>query len=285
MLVVQISALCYIEIQTHVSALMTNILLWHHKDYPEVIHIADHLKEKGLDITTYHHKPESTTSFKDDNFDVIITVGGDGTMLQAGKYALIHDLPMIGIHLGKLGFLADTLPTELKQLDAMLEGAYIEERRATLMANDQYAINDVVMHRGNATQLLNATLSINDEDICSYHADGVIVASPTGSTAYGLSCGGPIIDPSMNSMLIMPINPHRLTSRPLIVPGDTKIHLRPTQTCTWAIDGQHFDAEELNVTLSKQTLRLRHPKGFAYYRHLRQKLHWESSIHASSTAH
>src|SRR3990167_1378129 len=167
--------------------------------------------------------------------DLIIVVGGDGSLLSAARMAIKVNVPVIGINRGRLGFLTDILPQEIDtQLNDVIQGNYQEELRFLLQAQihdedsaffEGDALNDVVLSRGNETHLVEFEMYIDKRYVCHYRSDGLIIGTPTGSTAYALSAGGPIMNPNLNAMLIVPLFSHTLSSRPLVIDGESKIDL------------------------------------------------------------
>lgn len=221
--------------------------------------------------------------------DVIVSLGGDGTMLYSAQIAGPRSIPVLGINLGGLGFL-----TELTQ-DQILEGLQnltnrnyeIEERMvlSTIVpapeGSPKFAFNDVVIHRGESANLARLDLHSDDEFVCSYDADGVIVATPTGSTAYSLSVGGPIIDPLMEAIIASPISPHTLTLRPIVFPEDKTITIvAGGDGCKMSVS---VDGRNLGELEAGQKARIRRAdfkakfikfESTSYYEVLRKKLHW-----------
>ena len=170
--------------------------------------------------------------------DLVIVVGGDGSLLNAAHIALEHNIPIIGVHRGRLGFLTDINPNTLELIRDVIHGDYKEEQRFLLEATLQqqkrtitdYALNDVVLMPGDAPQMIEFETYINEEFVCKQRADGLIIATPTGSTAYALSAGGPILRPGLNAVTIVPMCPHTLSSRPLVVSSSSRIELVITPT-------------------------------------------------------
>lgn len=223
--------------------------------------------------------------------DLIIVIGGDGTLLQAARLLATHDVCLLGINLGRLGFLTDISPLEMeKYLGEILDGAYDSEDRFLIYAevyrDQQYlsccnALNDIAIHRGNISHLLTFETTINGHFVNCQCADGLVVATPTGSTAYALSAGGPIIHPSLNALVLVPICPHTLSSRPLVINGDSCIKItisydRIEQAqlngdgvlCQTLIPGDYIIIEK------RQYIRLIHPQKHDHYAMLRAKLGW-----------
>jgi NAD+ kinase len=177
----------------------------------------------------------SATSDALANVDLVITLGGDGTILAAARVAAPHGIPILGVHMGHFGFIAEIDPEELLgQLDTILAGPPdVQDRmmvRGAVMRGDRevhsaVGLNEVVVSKGGRTRMLHFRLSLGDEFMTTYHADGVVVATPTGSTAYALSTGGPLIEPTVRTLLVAPICPHTLAARPLIIPATETIEL------------------------------------------------------------
>lgn len=226
--------------------------------------------------------------------DLIIVVGGDGSLLSAARMAIKVNVPVIGINRGRLGFLTDISPKEIeKQLAAVLSGNYLEEHRFLLQTrihdkeNTYFqgdALNDVVLGRGNETHLIEFDVYINQQFVCHYRSDGLIISTPTGSTAYALSAGGPIMHPQLNAMVLVPMFSHSLSSRPLVVDSQAKIDLiiSPTNENDLLVscDGHESrmvkPGQQVSVEKNAQQLRLLHPSDYHYYDTLRIKLGWES---------
>ncbi len=223
--------------------------------------------------------------------DLVIVIGGDGTLLQAARLLAQYDVYLLGINLGRLGFLTDISPTEIeKYLDEILTGKFIEEKRFLIRAkvyrDNNYlcecnAFNDIVIHRGNMPHLLTFDTSINGHFVNKQRADGLVVSTPTGSTAYALSAGGPLIHPSLNALLLVTICPHTLSSRPLVVDGnsDIEIIIDPQQKGLAQLNSDGVLYHELEqgdkIIIEKhQDVSLIHPQGYDHYATLRAKLNW-----------
>ena len=217
-----------------------------------------------------------------------IVLGGDGTFISVARQLAPFGVPIIGVNQGRLGFLTDLSLSNLGQsLPRLLAGEYREERRALLSVESSsepaakyLAVNDVVVNRGGATSLVDLEISLNDRFAYGFRADGVIVATPTGSTAYALSAGGPIMAPFVNAFTIVPIAPHALTNRPIVVADDSVIRITVARArgALASIDGHHVIelAEGDSVVLKRalDTVRLWHPLDYDYYHTLREKLGW-----------
>lgn len=226
------------------------------------------------------------------NCDLIVVVGGDGSMLSAAHIAAQFEIPVLGINRGRLGFLTDIRPDELYKISEVLSGKYIKEERFLLTAKilhddkitkESHALNDVVLLPGNVAHMIEFEIYIDQQIICTQRADGIIIATPTGSTAYALSGGGPILHPGLNAIVLVPMFPHTLSSRPIVVKGDCTITLvlvkdhgiAPRVSC----DGQQriplAPGDKIQIQKKLEKLILIHPKDYNYFETLRQKLGWE----------
>ncbi len=224
--------------------------------------------------------------------DLIIVIGGDGSLLSAARMAIKVNVPVIGINRGRLGFLTDISPQDMEtQLHAVLNGEYSEEHRFLLQMrvyDDEItyyqcdALNDVVLSRGNETHLIRFDVCINNQFVSHYRSDGLILATPTGSTAYALSAGGPIMHPQLDAMVMVPMFSHSLNTRPLVIDGQAKIDLKISieneHDLQISCDGHesHIVEPGQSVAIEKnaQQLRLLHPRDYNYYDTLRIKLGW-----------
>lgn len=222
--------------------------------------------------------------------DVLVSMGGDGTLLATARLVGAQGTPILGINLGSLGFLTQQTPTELcSSLDAVAAGRYLTEDRMLLKAvatgryriSVPYALNDIVLDRGPSTRLLDINLKVNGEDVVTYKSDGLIIATPTGSTAYSLAVGGPIMHPKMDAMIAAPIAAFSLTTRPMIFSGDDVLELQllnRNEEAHLTLDGQigiAVKAQE-SILISRAEYRVKlvtFPEN-SYYRLLRNKLHW-----------
>ncbi len=224
--------------------------------------------------------------------DLAIVVGGDGSFISAARSVVDHGVPLLGINLGRLGFLADFSPETLEQdLSAVLAGNYTREQRSLLHArifeNDRVvfehlAVNDVVLHKPDTPRMIEFNAWLDDHFVTRHRSDGLIIATPTGSTAYALSAGGPLVDPRLEALLMVSINPHTLSNRPVVVPGRSVIRLVPHKTCTGTAritcDGQiTFEIQSHHVTqvaAHDRKLTMIHPVNYNFYDILRTKLGW-----------
>jgi len=226
--------------------------------------------------------------------ELVIVVGGDGTILHAAHHLIQKEIPLLGINLGRLGFLADISPYEIeKQLDQILAGNYLEEKRLVLQASlirDEKsigsccAINDVVVHAKQMVRMIEFETRVNDKHVNTLSADGFIVATPTGSTAYALSGGGPILHPSVDTIVLVPICPHTLSNRPIVVDANSKVEIlspeKNRHTALASIDGQidmdFMPNDRIVIEKGKHALRLIQPKHYDYFDVLREKLRWST---------
>lgn len=228
------------------------------------------------------------------NKDLIIVVGGDGSLLSAARMAIKVNTPVIGINRGRLGFLTDILPQEIENtLGAVLAGAYIEEPRFLLhtsIINEQNsafegdALNDVVLSRGSDSHLVEFDVHVNQQLVGHFRSDGMIFSTPTGSTAYALSAGGPIMHPQINAIVLVPMFSHSLSSRPLVIDAEADIELHISKCNEHALrlscDGHEsilvHPGQNVLIKKNHNRLRLLHPLDYHYYDTLRSKLGWES---------
>lgn len=222
--------------------------------------------------------------------ELLIVVGGDGSLLHAAKIAVEQSLPVLGINRGRLGFLTDIHPDELAKVESVLEGDYREEARFLLQAQlspvaSFIALNEIVISPGNIGHMIEFAVSVNGEPVCQQRADGLILATPTGSTAYALSAGGPIIHPELNALVLVPMFPHTLSNRPLVLDANFEVSIRisPNNMVIPFVSGdgqQKFQiplGESLLVKKNHQQLRLLHPRDYNYFATLQAKLGWQSS--------
>ncbi|CAM3053502.1 NAD(+) kinase [Vibrio mytili] len=230
------------------------------------------------------------------NADLAIVVGGDGNMLGAARILSRFDVAVIGVNRGNLGFLTDLSPDDFQaSLKAVLDGEYIEEERFLLEAevhrhgqikSHNAALNEAVLHPGQIAHMIEFEVYIDDSFAFSLRADGLIISTPTGSTAYSLSGGGPILSPSLNAISLVPMFPHTLSSRPLVVDSKRRIKLvvspdnRGTQevSCDGQVSLPVSPGDEIHIYQSPNVLKLIHPKDYSYYHVLRNKLGWSSKL-------
>jgi len=228
--------------------------------------------------------------------DVGIVVGGDGNLLSAARTLSCHNIPIIGVNRGNLGFLTEVTPDSLESsISDILNGHYQEEKRFLLegqvfqkgkLVHTSNALNDIVLFVGAVAKLFEFDIYINEQFVCSQRADGLIVSTPTGSTAYSLAAGGPIMESELNTLLLCPICPHTLTNRPIVVDANHKITLRIASECksepSVSFDGQKHYAlsadDEVRIQKQVAPLRLLQPKSHDYYHVLRKKLKWNEQL-------
>lgn len=224
--------------------------------------------------------------------DVAIVVGGDGTMLGAARHvaSLNAQLPLIGVNQGRLGFMVDiTLQTLATTLPAMLQGDYVQDQRHLLHAQvlhnehivlDSLALNDVAINRGSIAGMIELRVEVDGHFVCNQRADGMVVSSATGSSAYALSAGGALMHPAVAGWIIVPVAPHTLSSRPIVLNDNSTVQLevlghRPaTVSCDAQAHGQLTEGSRVLIQRANQTVCLLHPNGWSYFDTLREKLHW-----------
>src|SRR5512137_1601011 len=223
--------------------------------------------------------------------DLIVAVGGDGTMLHAARMAATADVPVLGVNRGRLGFLADVGPEQMLQsVDDALAGRCHAERRMLLAAHiladgigvDALALNDVVVAKRETGRMVDVRTWVNGAYVNTHVGDGLIVATPTGSTAYALSCGGPIVHPSLDAVVLVPVCPHTLSDRPIVVPAGSVVEIeladrfesRAQVVCDGIVLCDFDPGVRLRIERAKVNATLLHPPGHDYYRILRSKLHW-----------
>jgi len=226
--------------------------------------------------------------------DLAIVLGGDGTLLNIARMLAPADVPLIGVNQGRLGFLTDvSLETMQQTLVAMLAGEYVTDRRLLLQTRvlrngvevfRSLALNEMVAHRGNISSMIEFEVRIDGEYLYTQRADGLIVSTPTGSTAYALSAGGTIVHPGLDVIELVPICPHTLSNRPIVVSGDAVIEVlmhRSDDVRVRFDSHTWFDLHRqdvLEVTRYPKPVRLLHPQGHSYYRTLREKLLWNQPL-------
>lgn len=228
--------------------------------------------------------------------DLVIVLGGDGSLLSAARTLARYETPVLGINRGRLGFLTDIRPDAIAELvPAVLDGHYTRESRFLLdvcveragkaVARAE-ALNDVVLNSGTSAQMIEFELSIDDEFVYRQRADGLIVSTPTGSTAYALSGGGPIMHPSLDAIVLVPMFPHGLNSRPIVVRGESEIRLEvlarnrihPPVTCDGQVNMTARPGDAVLISKKAHRLTLLHPLGHSFYASCRDKLHWSNAL-------
>ena len=288
------------------TAAFNKIGLWGRLSEPGVnalaLEIASLLREQGLDVFV-PDQPEPPAQFSAfqrlatdrlaAQVDLIISVGGDGTMLRAARGAALHGVPLLGVNRGRLGFLTDISPERMAAtITTLLSGDYVAETRLMLEARISggetacgplLALNDVVLKTVDTGHMEDFRTTVDGEYVNTHGGDGLIVATATGSTAYALSCGGPIIQPDVDALVIVPVAPHTLSDRPLVVKSSSNIKvtvaLRPGSqdaqvTCDGKILGTMGSDNVLDIRAATETVKLLHPRDHNYYELLRSKLNW-----------
>jgi NAD+ kinase len=224
--------------------------------------------------------------------DMAIAIGGDGTMLRAARLLADHDIPLLGINRGRLGFLADIPANSVEgHLEQILNGHYVEDERFQLHCQvdreaatiiESNAFNDVIIQKWNIARLIELTTYVDHELLNSQRADGIIIASPTGSTAYALSGGGPILHPSLDALVIVPICPHTLSNRPIVLDGNSTIEVvvgtpeidHARLTCDGEIKCELATGDRIIIHKKDKRIRLIHPADHDHFKILRAKLQW-----------
>ena len=254
----------------------------------------------NLDINLYidkssNNKNENFTVLEHKEFvkkvDIVVVFGVDGTLLNAARKYLNYDIPILGINMGNVGFLTDISTENFeKTIKEVLDGNYkIEERNlvsAKFGKNHLYGLNEVVIHSGAYAQLMRYRLNVNDRVVYEQRSDGLIIATPTGSTAYALSAGGPIIHPSLDVWTILPMLPQSLSSRPFVISTDEKVEIDlfdgPNENAKICVDGQDdIDipyGEKILISKMEKTLKLVHPNDNDFFEACREKLGWSLNI-------
>ena len=264
-----------------------------------LIKLNNYLLKRDIRVTVSDNLIQTldTSSFAPRNslpnsVDLIIVVGGDGSMLHAAQTAIHYDLPIIGVHRGHLGFLNDIAPDEFSALEPILNGHYLEQPRNLLQTQfttadnnlqQENALNDAVILPGDSIHMIEFDVLINQQLVSQYRANGLIVATPTGSTAYSLSAGGPILHPTLEAMILVPMFSHTLGSRPIIIKSDSKIEIvvhkknkfSPFLTCDGRTKSPLKIESSLHIETHPKSLRLIHPTDYHFYNRLREKLGWE----------
>ncbi len=234
------------------------------------------------------------------NCDLVIVVGGDGSLLNAAHTLVYDEVPVLGINRGSLGFLTDIHPAELIKIKAILEGNFILEKRFLLRASleqqgrpllsqaeQRIALNEFALIPDATPQMMEFEIYVNKQFVSSQRSDGLIIATPTGSTAYALSAGGPILHPGLDAIVLVPMFPHTLSVRPIVLEGNQELRIivtpHNTSSPRLACDGQTYTSIPLGsqITIKKnaQQLHLVHPQDYDYYETLRSKLHWGQKLH------
>ena len=261
--------------------------------------VANFLQDQGCEVslerdtalnTGLTHYPALDVPAMGAACDLALVVGGDGTMLGIGRQLARHGVPLVGINQGRLGFITDIpLDAYPDKLRAILRGEFEEDTRSLMAASvwrddrcvfEATALNDVVVNRGGVASMIELRVEVDGHFVANQRADGLIIASATGSTAYALSAGGPLLHPSIDGWVMAPIAPHNLSNRPIVLPAHCEVAME-------IVNGRdasaNFDMQSLTSLLhgdrivvrrSEHTLRLLHPIGWSYFDTLRKKLHW-----------
>ncbi len=269
-------------------------------------HLIDYLQQRGCEVLieeTIRHElkdpsiPAHNLVQIGKQADLAVVVGGDGSMLGAARVLSRFDIHVVGVNRGNLGFLTDIHPDEItEQLDLIFEGQAIVEQRFLLevgvyrhekLKSSNTAVNEIVLHHGKVAHMMEFEIYIDDQFVFSQRSDGLIVATPTGSTAYSLSAGGPIIMPKLDALSLVPMFPHTLSSRPIVVDASCTVSMRVSHvnsdslqvSCDSHIVLPVLPGDEIKVQKSKDTLSLVHPKGYSYFNVLQNKLSWGSKLY------
>ena len=262
------------------------------KEYLLSLNKTVFVEERVAHILEGHDLIASPANQLKEKVDLLIVVGGDGSLLKAAHIAVPQKIPVLGINRGRFGFLTDISPNEFLKINSILEGNYKEETRFLLKMTAEckgkiitqgIALNDVVLLPGDSAKMIEFDVSINNDFVCSQRADGLIVTTPTGSTAYALSGGGPILHPQLDVIALVPMFPHTLSSRPIVVQAHSqvKINISSQNDVSPSVsnDGQYRVALTADGSICirkyKHLLHLIHPSDYNYYDILRRKLNWE----------
>ncbi len=228
--------------------------------------------------------------------DLVIVVGGDGSLLGAARALARSNVPVLGVNRGQLGFLTDISPSEFaEKLTEILAGKYTEEerflikitvKRDDVVIGEAEALNDMVLHPGKATKMIEFDLFVEGSYVYTQRSDGLIVATPTGSTAYSLSGGGPIMHPKLDALVLVPMFPHTLSSRPIVVDGNSELRLiiseenetYPIVSCDGQVSINLAPGDIIHIHKHSHRLKLIHPEGYNFYRTCREKLGWSAGL-------
>ncbi len=243
--------------------------------------------------TDYKNDKAKYLSHKEftENIDLLVVFGGDGTLLNSARQYLEYEITILGINMGNVGFLTDIKVENFHiSMQEILDGSYqVEERNlvsANFNDNHLYGLNEVVVHSGAYAQLMRYRLNVNDKVVYEQRSDGLIIATPTGSTAYSLSAGGPIIHPSLDVWTIIPMLPQSISSRPFVISSNEKVEMElyegPSKNAKICVDGQNdIDVPygvNISISKTKKTLKLVHPKDNDFFEACREKLGWSLNI-------
>ena len=270
---------------------------------PLLEEIAHFLTDQGLEVSFEQDTARATgvTAFDaltplemGQRCDLAVVVGGDGTMLGIARELARHGLPLVGINQGRLGFITDIPMGQYKEaLASMIKGDYEIENRSMLEGEvwrdgqcifEALSLNDVVVSRGASASMVELRVDVGDDFVANLRADGLIVATPTGSTAYALSAGGPILHPSIGGWVVVPIASHTLSNRPIVLPdsGEVRIGIVAGKDVSANFDmhslASLLHGDQVLVRRSAFQVRFLHPRGWSYYATLRAKLHWNEGV-------
>ena len=246
------------------------------------------LEEAGCEVTVDLDESQPIESIE---ADLVLVFGGDGAILKTARRLGKNHVPLCGVNLGKLGFLATVTDTDLAaELRLILNGEFTVTQvitfecsivRGKSVVYAGRAVNDAVVSRGALSRIVPVSVRVDGDRIATYNGDGVIVSTPLGSTAHSLSAGGPIVEPGLDALILTPICPHTLSNRPLVIPASSRIELEvagETQEAALTIDGQVFrelaNGDRVAISLSEERLELVRSSGYNYYTTLREKLGW-----------
>jgi NAD+ kinase len=265
--------------------------------------IAQFLVARGMDVSFERETAQATGVSGYDivapgalgvNCDLAVVVGGDGTMLGIAREVARYDLPLVGINQGRLGFITDVPANHWREaLGPMIDGDYEEEHRSMLEGTvwrdgekifSGLSLNDVVVSRGATAGMVEVRVDVGDDFVANMRADGVIIASPTGSTAYALSAGGPILHPAIAGWVLVPIASHTLSNRPIVLPDAAEIRIGIVQGKDVSANfdmhnlASLMHGDQVRVRRSAHKVRFLHPRGWSYYATLRRKLRWYEGV-------
>jgi NAD+ kinase len=292
--------------QEKISFRRVGVVARHHTEtiLDSVLNVEAVLQEARIDVVvdadTAAVLPDGVHSVVDksalESLDLVVVVGGDGSLLGYGRDLAASGVPVVGVNRGGLGFLAAVSPEQIDGSFAqILRGDFAIEEHFLLQASvnregqviaKQSALNDVVVNPGSPARMMEFALWVDDEYVYDQRSDGLIIASPTGSTAYALSAGGPIMHPGLDAIVIVPMFPHTLTSRPLVVPGEKVLRLRlldvsdaePQMSCDSQVHVELQIGDEIVIEKHAAPLRLLYPPGHSFYQSCRSKLDWGSRL-------
>ena len=261
----------------HLQSRLVQVLISESADIPDGLNGVIRMPEEQLAETA----------------DLLIAIGGDGTLLYGARLVARHNVPLLGINRGRLGFLTDVMPQDmLTSVNAALEGKLASEERTLLRAclrrgdgsvTESLALNDIVLQKAATGRMLDFETRVNGKYVNTHSGDGIVVATATGSTAYALSCGGPIVEPDLDVLVLAPICAHTMSDRPIVVSARSSIEVKLIErydtyaqvACDGVVLGSmEPDVDRLEIQAAKERITLLHPPDHDYYRLLRSKLHW-----------